>query len=319
MTPGESPISRIRRWFYAKPAALRTILAINVAVYAVIVLGGLFDGGTQAFRSFVSNIFALSPDVLAAVLRPWQFVTYSFVHLDPGFFGLLHIAFNLLWLVWVGQEYEELYGARQFTLIFLVSGVAGGVLTLFMHALLPNAAAFAGPVYGATAAVVGVIAAVVGRMPQKQIGLLFIGVVPLRYALLGFLVLDVLFGLRGGTFFAAHLGAAAFGYLYARAQTEGIGVGSWTSKEGSERRRSAVATETDEAEASLLGRLESWLASRDTGGSGPRKSPKRTAEPVYSGRVDQREVDRILDKISESGYESLSEEEKRILYDASRE
>ena len=127
------------------------------------------------------------------------------------------------------------------------------------------------------------------------------------------------FGLRGGTFFAAHFGAAAFGYFYARAQSDGISVGSWVAGEAPERRKRVAGNESAEHETGLLNRLEAWLAGRTERNPRTRKASRRSAEPVYSGHVDQREVDRILDKISESGYDSLSEEEKRTLYDASRE
>ena len=77
--------------------------------------------------------------------EPWQLVTYNFLHLSPGLNGLLHVLFNMLWLVWIGREYEYTYGAHKLTSLYVLAGVGGGLLSVVLHALFPGVGAFSGP------------------------------------------------------------------------------------------------------------------------------------------------------------------------------
>ena len=298
---GEGLITRIRRWFQMKPPALRRLLIVNIAVYLawVLVLGHI-----PAMRSFVQNHLALNPDLPGILFEPWQLVTYAFLHIGSGLNGVLHIVFNMLWLVWLGQEYEDLYGERRMMWLYGAGAAGGGLATVLLHAVFPAIPAFGGYVHGASGAVLGVIAAVATLHPHKQIGLLFLGVWPLRMVLLVFLALDLLFGMAGGVSVSAHLGGALAGFLFARAQQG----------------RSSVRIVSAPARSSgdgLMRRLDDWLGSRSSKESGPRKR-RKVEDANVTAEIDQSEVDRILDKINEHGYESLTEEEKRMLYEASK-
>lgn len=295
----------MRRWFLTRPPALRWLLAANVLVYIALLLLGLAGA---AVSGSVAGALALDPALPALLARPWQLLTYGVVHLAGRglLFGLLHLGFNLAWLVWIGEELEQLYGTRRFAGLYAAGTVVGGLLTVALHALAPSAPAFAGPVYGATAPVIAIVAASVVLFPYKRIGLLFIGVISLRTALIAFLVLSVLFGLGGGTFFAAHIGGALAGVAMGRA-----------FQGGSRRSRSRTARKGEgdggEREAGVLDQLERWLAGR-----GRRSEPEARPRPDRTESAGPGEVDRILDKISERGYESLTDAEKRTLYEASK-
>ena len=281
-----------------KPLALRVLLTINVVFY---VLWMLILRHIDLMAWVVVRGLMLNPELPGILLQPWQLVTYNFLHVGTDFWGFIHIFFNLAWLVWIGQEFEELYGARRMTWLYLVTGIGGGLLTVILHALFPGVAAFGGPVHGASAAVFGVMACVVTLNPDKQIGLLFIGVIPLRYVLFGFLLLDLFFGFGSGVAMAAHWGGALFGFLFARYWIHGIG--------GSRRSSSRYDSEDE----GVLDRLEAWLSKRET--TPPvRTTPRPTPEQKSTTpSVDQNEVDRILDKILDEGMDALTEAEKRIL------
>lgn len=299
---GERLSTRIRRWFQLKPPALRRLLVANIVIYLLWVLG---LGLIPATRSFVINHLALNPELPGILFEPWQVVTYGFLHLGFGLGGLLHILFNMLWFVWLGQEYEELYGERRMMWLYLTGAAGGGVATVLLHAAFPSVPAFGGYVHGASGAVLGIIAAVATLQPQKQIGLLFLGVWPLRLVLFAFLGLDLLFGMAGDVSVSAHLGGALAGFLFARAQT------------GRSTLRLVPTAPSRSSEKGFLRRVDDWLGSRGRKSAG--KAPRRKVEDAdVVSEIDQREVDRILDKINEHGYESLSEEEKRLLYEASR-
>ena len=301
-------MSRFLVWYRMQPPALRALLTINVGVYLLWILVLMH---LDAVRGFVWMQLALNPDWPAILRHPWQLVTYNFLHLQPGFWGLLHILFNMLWLVWIGREYEELHGSHQLLALYLIAGVGGGLLTVLLHALFPSVGAFGGLVHGASASVLGVLMAVAVLYPFKSVALFLFGPIRLLYLVLIFLALDVLFMAGGGTAVGAHLGGALFGFLYAKAEQRGIDLAGWARIFFQPRRvlrkRQPVTAETGH----LLRRVGAWMEQRRGAAAEGRSS---SAEE----RSLEEEVDRILDKISAHGYDSLTEEEKRILYEASR-
>lgn len=300
-------MSRFLVWYRMQPPALRALLTLNVGSYLLWILALMH---IDAARRFVWMQLALNPDWPAILTHPWQLITYNFLHLQPGLWGLLHILFNMLWLVWIGREYEELHGSPQLLTLYVMAGVGGGVLTVLLHALFPGVAAFGGLVHGASASVLGVLMAVAVLYPFKSVALFLFGPIRLFYLVLIFLALDVLFMTSGGTAVGAHLGGALFGFLYAKAEQRGIDLASWARiffrpKRG--RRRQPIPAEPGR----MLRRVGAWMEQR-------RGATAESRSSSAEERSLEDEVDRILDKISAYGYDSLTEEEKRILYEASR-
>lgn len=298
------------------------ILVINVALYITVqFLYALWPPGLL----FIRDHLALHPTFPSILFEPWQLVTYNFLHLGGGFGGLLHIAFNMLWLFWIGKEYERMHGTARVWTVYLGTGIIGGLMCLLLAPVFPSIAG--GYVHGASASVLGVIMAVAILYPYKQIGLLFIGVVRLLYVVLGFLVIDALLALSSsGVAVAAHWGGALGGYFFAKQERGGMERPSWLPSwfGGGSSTRSRRASSGDDM--GLLDRLETWLGgsvgTSGTSGSsiadesaseqqrGPTREPRQTDI--------EKEVDRILDKISEEGYDALSDKEKETLEEASR-
>ncbi len=308
-------VTRFKIWYAAPPRALRLLLTINVVAYLLwqVVLAHI-----GVVNEFVSGYLALRsawPDVLRTL---WQLLTYNFLHLDFGLDGLIHIAFNMLWLVWIGREYENTHGPEKLMAVYLLAGVGGGVLTVLYDLVSP--ATFV--VYGASASVLGVVAAVAFLYPHRSIALLFIGNVRLLYLLYFVLALDVFIALFGAgrTAVAAHFGGAMTGALFALAQKNGVDIWSWAAFmfPGSRVRRRPASRRPAPGDSSL-GRLEYWLASRN------KKETARITRLEPSHREDTRErgteseLDRILDKISEEGFEALTPDERRFLEKASQD
>ena len=304
-------MNQFRTWYYSQPSALRTIVTINVVVYVVAQFLHLWPAGFL----FVQEHFALHPVFPDILFEPWQIVTYNFMHTSGGLPGLLHIGFNMLWLFWVGREFERMHGSEQFWTVYLVTGVGGGLMCLLLQPLFPGITGSGTvPVVGASASVLGMLMTVAILYPHKQIGLLFFGVVRLLYLVIGFLIIDALLMLSsGGTAVAAHWGGALSGFLFAKGVRGELGLPAWTDPLfGGKRRRSTGP--------GLLARVKAWFGAADE--STP--SASRRASSSTDGAAERRsnsrskEVDRILDKISEQGYESLSDEEKQTLYEASQ-
>ena len=306
------------------PPAIRALLTINVVIYVLwFLLFQHFDAMQVLFRRHL----ALQAEPSTFIFQPWQLITYNFLHLGTDLGGILHITFNMLWLVWIGRDYEELHGSHRLLAVYIIAGIGGGILSIILQGLFPGfpalkAAEAATRVYvhGASASVLGIMMTMAILHPYKSIGLLFLGTVRLLYVVLGFLVIDVLF-LRGNAV-GAHWGGALFGFLFAKAESSGVDLSSWAGyffRRGSRGRSSSGEKE------GMLRKLENWLASKNGPGESQPRPPSRErtwrkadveVEVVETSKED--EVDRILDKISAEGYDALTPAEKKILYEASR-
>ena len=304
-------MNQFRTWYYRQPPALRTIVTINVAVYVLAQFLHLWPGGLE----FIMEHFALHPVFPDVLLEPWQLVTYNFMHTSGGLGGLLHVGFNMLWLYWIGREFEQMHGSQQLWTTYLVAGVGGGLMCLLLQPLFPTISGTGVmPVVGASASVLGVIMAVAILYPHKQIALLFFGVVRLLYLVIGFLIIDALLMLStSGTAVAAHWGGALTGFLYAKSVRGEIGLPAWLG--------GGRASRSRRASPGLWTRLTGWFRTEPNGSSSSSPSSRRppSAPDDAKQRVKNRskEVDRILDKISEQGYDALSDDEKKTLYEAS--
>src|SRR5690606_38970092 len=153
------------------------------------------------------------------------------------------------------------HGSPDLMGLYLLGGIGGGLMSVALHTAFPTVGAFGGPIVGASASVLAIMAAVGTRYPNTSIGLLFIGVVPIRYVVIGFLFLDFLFFSSTSSAVAAHLGGALTGYLVARSQLAGRNVTGWAGvffggTSGRGRRRGKREP--------VLGQLESWLAERQS-------------------------------------------------------
>ena len=297
-------------WYYRQPKALRTLLTINVVAYLL----WQFLRYIEPVNAFVWAHLALNPDLPGILIEPWQLITYNFLHLSSGLGGLIHIGFNMLWLYWIGGEYEEMHGSDRMLALYIIGGVAGGLLTIILSNIFPGLGLFGGVVHGASASVVGLLMAVAILYPYKKIRLFILGTWKLLYLVIAFLVLDFVLALSGSlSSVTAHWGGALGGFLFARSERTGIDVTSWAQIFFGGRKRK-------KKKEGWIDRLEQWLSG---GSSEPASTNPTSSSSKSTGRRSQRaaeeEIDRILDKISEQGYDALTDEEKRILHEASQE
>ena len=231
------------------------------------------------------NLVLTASDVFHG--QVWRLVSYQFLH---G--GLLHITFNLLALFCFGRSVETVFGARGLYAFFLLSGVAGGLMHVLAGSFMP---AWAGPVVGASAGTMGLLAAFCLMEPDGTILVYFIPV-KARYALIFSVGVSIFFTLvPGETHVAhgAHLGGLLAGMGFMRYGLPGAG---WLGNLN-------------------LPRLFDWRSKR------PSPGPRLISEPpppVGSTDFISREVDPILEKISAHGIHSLTPEERKILETAQK-
>jgi len=276
------------------PPMIKGLLITNAVVFLLLhaLEGFTVDG--KSLDDPLNAYFALMP--LGNGFLPWQLITYQFMHWD-----FWHLFFNMVFGVWMfGMEVEHVWGSRKFLIFYLTCGAVAGLSQLV---LAPIFEPTLGPTVGASGAVYGVMVAFAAMFPDRLIYFYFLIPIKVKYFVAFLIILGVL-SVGGASNIAnlAHLGGALAGYLYIladRRRLQGKGMlGRWRSGFRTPR---ASATEPDVVDARVYDIREA-------------QSPK----PPDSHDETQKRVDEILDKISHSGYQSLTDEEKKILFEASK-
>ncbi len=300
---GAGILDELKNAFNRPDNGLMQIILINIIVWVVVILLRvvLIIGGQEELYSTVIGWFMLPASLSDFLMRPWSLVTYFFLHE-----GVMHILFNMLFLYWFGRIIKEFLGDAKVVNLYVLGGLAGGLFYLLIYNLFPY---FADQVaysrlLGASAGVFAVVVGAATLMPNYTMFLLFIGPVRIKYIALFYIILSIAGSAganAGGEL--AHLGGALLGYLYIRQLQQGNDWGRWV--------QGFLAF----AKGLFKPRPKVRVSYRS--GKGGRTTTRRSADkatPVTS----QEEIDAILDKISQSGYESLTKEEKQKLFNASR-
>lgn len=276
------------------------LIVINVAVWLGLML---FEWALNMGPIFTKWL-SLPTDLNQLILQPWSLITYSFLHA-----GFMHIFWNMLILYWFGQIVLNLFTERRFLTVYLLGALAGGVLYVLAYNLFPVLITTTAYLVGASAAVRAIMIFIATYTPQAEVRLIFFNVKLWQIGV--FVVLMDLIqlptsGNAGGLL--AHLGGALFGYIYAVQLGKGNDIGAWWERLGD-----TVAgwfkskpKQTKKAKMKTVYKNETRSASRATS-SGMTKSEQ------------QKRVDGILDKISKSGYESLSKDDKDFLFKAGKD
>ncbi len=293
-------MDRFKLWYQGLPRVLRTILTVNTVIYALYLLVFQWSGvlSAAAFR-----FLALDPTPGGVASAPWTLLTYGVTHLGGGVMGFLSFLFNMLILFWVGEEMERMLGGAWLLMAYVFATLGGALAAVAFAAAMGTAF----PVFGAHAAVLGVMATVAVRYPYKTISLFLIGTVKLLYVVIGFLVLALL--LSGPFYFALELGGVLAAALYGVAEKRGLDLHTWAAPLAGERRRAAPRRAAEPRAQKV--RTPWQRAGAEVEVAAPPRTQKRA-------RATQAEVDRILDKISAEGKASLTADERRILDEYSR-
>ena len=273
--------------------ALYRLMLINIAVFLAIMLSRTLFFLFQLPTGFIGiAIYKLSlPSDFASILhQPWAFVTYMFLHQE-----FFHILFNMLVLYWLGKLFTEYLGNDKLWATYILGGLSGALLYVIAYNLFPAFASSGARLMGASAGVIAVMVAVATLLPDYTVFLLFFGPVRLKYVAIFSILLYAISipdGNAGGNI--AHLGGALFGFIMIRQKKKGNDITAWLEKlfKRNQKPRMKVAS----------------------------KKRAYNTETEYNEEKKNRQemIDKILDKISQSGYSSLSKEEKEILFKASK-
>ena len=286
-------------FFSGVAPACKTIILINVALFIAKWTSPNFD----VFNQLEAN----SNDVFLK-FHVWQLLTATFLHASP-----FHLLWNMLFLWMAGREVEAIYGSREFTFLYLIAAVSSTLCALVIDRLGPHPGEI--HMLGASGAVLAVVVIFAMYYPRREVLLFFILPVEIWLLVVIYIGLDALSllqemrGIGGATTgFAAHLGGAAYGYLYKRFD---LRVSHFF-----DRRRRRPRLRVVSAEPRDLDRVSSRPAStgRSASAGGARGSQ---GAGVPEEQLDAR-LDEVLAKIAREGRGGLTDEENRILQEASR-
>ena len=294
----------IRTWFTALPGALRTLLAINVVFF---LLWALVLAHLDSSAEFVRDHLALQPAWPGIAFEPWQLITYSVVHLESGFSGTVYMLLNMLWLYWIGQDLEDLYGSHKLLSVYVWAALGGGLFGAMLQPLVQEPDIV---VHGASGAVMGVMAALTAWQPSKQIRLWLIGQVRLLWVLFAYVILVILSIGESVTGPLVHVLGGLTGWGVAKVESKGLDVSSWAKWFLKPRGRPLER---------LLVQVEQRLAPEQKPGPTASAVGKRRRKASSPGPIHaEEELDRILDKINEEGLDAISAQERAILESFSR-
>lgn len=296
---GNSFLDDFKHAFNRPNNGLIRIILINIIVFVAVRLipvpFWLAGVNYEAIRHTIDSWLVLPSSLQEFIIKPWTLVTYFFMH--DGFF---HILFNMLFLYWFGRIINEFLGNEKVVNLYILGGLAGGLFYMLIYNLLPifSEAVNFSYLIGASAGVYAVVVGAATFMPNYSISLLLIGPVRIKYIALFYVVVSIIQmpqGNAGGEL--AHLAGAAIGFIFIKQLRKGNDMGK-------------PINQFFRFVTNLFKKQPKVKVTYNN-------STRRTANR-RSFKSDQEEIDAILDKISESGYESLTKEEKQKLFDASR-
>lgn len=282
------------------------LIIINVVIFiAMVVLSAVLKWISLGYiYDVIEKIFVMPPKIGDFLSRPWTLITYAFAH---G--GVWHILGNMLVLYWFGTLFIEYLGNDKLIAVYVLGALAGSIVFLLMFNTLPFFIERAGGgLVGASAAIMAIMMAIVTLLPDYTFHLMLLGPVKIKYIALFYIVISFIGSVGendGGNI--AHLGGILMGFVYTKQLQAGVNWGGWVT-----------------ATLDWFGRL--FKPSPKVKVTYRKAEPVRKEAATSSGKAQkppftkatQEEIDAILDKISDKGYESLTKEEKEKLFNASK-
>ena len=278
---------------FRQGSTLTKFIYLNIGVFLVVKIIQIFlylfnsPDNTMNFLRWL----AVSADFSELILKPWTVFTYMFLHEN-----FIHILFNMLWLYWFGKIFLGYFEQKKSAGVYILGGLAGAVLYVLSFNIFP---AFGSIVHsslamGASASVMAIVIAVSFYVPDHTVHMMFFGQVKIKYLAIGVFLLTSVFDFStntGGKI--AHIGGALLGFMFTYQFRKGKDITRGINR--------------------LMDNIISFFKPRQKM-KVTYKRPKTDMEFNRQRSEKQKDVDRILDKISKGGYGSLTKKEKEILF-----
>jgi membrane associated rhomboid family serine protease len=303
------------------PPVIKFLLISNGAVYLLqhFFLPALKVGSVSVYKVFF-QLFALQPLLdlnaiqtpISGPFFPWQLITYMFMH---GSFG--HLFFNMFALWMFGVELENIWGSKKFLIYYFITGIGAGLANILIAPLFADVA----PTVGASGAVYGILVAFGMLFPNRNIYIYFLIPIKAKYLVILYMVIEVFYvgsQADSGIAHIAHLGGAVVGFIYILSMKNKLGFNFVNFKDKS----SGSSGFFNFGQKSQTGRspfkqnktnvVNAEFMEINTDKADIKK------EEEEKQRISQSKIDTILDKLAEKGYQSLTEEEKKVLFEESK-
>ncbi|GGW31076.1 rhomboid family intramembrane serine protease [Arenibacter certesii] len=284
-------------YYYNRLSIAEKLIVFNVAIF---IIGGLINLlFALPINNGVDRWFRIPKDFFDFLTQPWSLITYSFFHSGFG-----HIFWNMIMLYFAGRIFLNLFDKKRFLNVYFLGVIFGGMIFLLSYNIFPALIGQNTSLIGASAGVTAVLIFICTYLPNQEVRVLFFNVKLWHIGVLVVLMdlIQISFGKNVGGHLA-HVGGAALGYYYAIQLPKGNDIGSWFSN--------------------LMDSFGNMFKGKEKKASMKTVYRKESTASKASGNYDkesrQRKIDAILDKISKSGYESLSKAEKDFLFKAGKE
>lgn len=272
-------------------------ILVNVVIFLLVNLILLIETLSKTGIFNVIRWLAASSDLSELLFKPWTIITYMFLH--EGFW---HLFWNMIMLFFAGRIFHDLLGTKRFVNVYFLGGLTGLAFFVIFYNIFPAFEDSVGaPILGASASVMAIFVGIASYTPNYTVFLPIIGPVKLKYIAIFYVVLDFI-SIRSGVNSGghiAHLGGALWGFVWARQLHSGRDIGAWFD--------------------SIIGLVLALVRPGKNMKVVHNQREKQQSKAKKVARDEQAVIDSILDKISKSGYDSLSAAEKEILFKASKD
>jgi membrane associated rhomboid family serine protease len=270
------------------------LIYINIALFLIITIIGVI--GFLVINPEIINqtvrLLSVPSSLQMLLVRPWTLITYMFTHKE-----LLHILVNLLWLYWFGKIFLEYLDQKKLVAVYLLGGITGAFTYVLSYNIFPAFQGVVGesvPLLGASASVMAIVVAIAAYVPDYTVYMFLLGRIKIKYIALGIFILTSImdFSVNAGGKLA-HIGGALFGYLYILNYRQGRDIGKGINK------------------------IIDFFVTLFRPAKKLKVTYKRPANDFEYNKIKiehQKEINKILDKISKGGYDSLTKAEKDILF-----
>ena len=280
---------------FNKGTILNKLIYINVGIFLLFSLIEVFSFMFQFSTSTLINKLCLPANNNRLIGQPWTFISYMFLHN-----GFLHLLLNMIWLHFGGRIFLQHLHPKQLLHTYILGGISGGILFIISYNYIPALKIYlnGAQALGASASVLAIIVAVATHTPNYTVQFPFIGLVKIKHIAIFTVVLDLISipkGNAGGHI--THIGGAIFGYIYIRQIKNGNNFSIKMHK---------------------LKKVILNVFSKKNNKKKLHKRAKSDHEFNSERANNQKDVDKILEKIANSGYESLTNQEKDMLFRASK-
>ena len=285
-------------FFFRQYSSLTRLIYINCGIFLALKIAYslfLLTGTGKNFYSAVLEWIGVPADPECLLYRPWTLFTYMFTQ-----FEFLHLLFNMLWLYWFGSFFLNYFSQRQLTGVYIWGGLSGALLYIAAYNIFPyfdQITRLSSWAIGSSASVMAIVFTVCTYLPRHKVYIFLLGPVKLIYLALFTALIDLLsirYGNAGGHI--AHLGGALFGWLFTLSIRKNKDLASGMFR--------------------LPDKIKRLFAPRNKMRVKYKRKVADMNDQEYNAykKSQENKINGILDKISKSGYESLTREEKEILF-----